>query len=369
MLKELLDRPAVKGKKRRGNGILIPRINEYLLTRDKKRRFDFVAMDMRPRPPRTDKRFHPSDMRGEFCPRKWVINNHVIQEILEEQIEEFAGMNQAALDDVMQKLKSEIKPRYESRTLRIFDTGDFIHLMVHHWLHDMGLLYGNWECILCGAQKWTVAPPKCWKRGCNGPVVFKEVPVDHTKTQILGHDDGEVIIDTGNGLSRWIVEIKSINAWYYDSIAKQAIQDHIDQAACYLFVRRSRDGTMKELGERESEVTALRPKGVIILYVNKDSSILREHVVKLTNRTKNVLRDKFRKIREARTYQPGDLSTLPARICRNVADGKALKCPCITACFNYLPPALPKRRKKKAKHSHGEQRATKQTKSTHQAKA
>ena len=366
MLKELLDRPAVKGKKRRGHGILIPRINEYLLTRGKKRRFDFVAMDLRPRPERNDKRFHPSDMRGEFCPRKWVIRNHVIGEVLEHQVEEFAGTDEAALDDVIQKLKSEIKPRHDSRTLRIFDTGDFLHLMVQHWLHDMGLLYGCWECLICGSQKWTVAPPKCWKRGCNGPVVFKEVPVDHAKTQILGHDDGEVIIDTGNGLERWIIEVKTINAWYYDSVAKQAIQDHIDQAAFYLFVRRSRDGIMKELGERESEITALRPKGTIILYVNKDSSILREHVVRLNGKIKNVLRTKFRQIREATAYKPGDLSTLPARICRNVADGQALKCPCITACFNHLPPALPKRRKKKAKRSHA--KTTRRPKSTNRTK-
>lgn len=364
MLKELLDRPAASGKKRRGNGILIPRINEYLLTRGKDRPLDFTAMDLRPMPPRTDMRFHPSDLRGEFCPRQWVIKNHVVREILEAEYEAEAeheeveyeeereeglvipGLSEALIKEHMQKLRSVFTPRFESRILRIFDTGDFFHLMAHTWLHEMGILYGRWECIICGASKWDLAPTKCWKRRCGGPVVYQEIPIDHKKTQLLGHTDGEVIIDSGSGLERWEIEVKSSNAWIYDTISKEPISDHVDQAACYLFVRRSRHGVMKHLGEPESEITALRPKGVIILYMNKDTTVLREHVIRLTGEIKERLREKFGKIREARRYVSGNINTLPKRICQNAAEGQHLKCPCIGACMDLLPPALPKRKKK-----------------------
>src|SRR5260370_29808312 len=121
MLKELLSGSQAVAKRR---GLLIPRINQYLLTRaPEKSRYRFWIRDMRETEKQHDDfRFHPSRIAGEFCPREWVIGKYLITDV-------------------------EREPA-ASKSERIFDVGDAYHDMVQFWLADMGILYGRWEWLM-----------------------------------------------------------------------------------------------------------------------------------------------------------------------------------------------------------------------------
>ncbi len=85
---------------------------------------------------------------------------------------------------------------------RVFAEGNDIHTKWQNWLWEMGKLYGEWACILCGAAWYGRSPERCISCGERRGLRYKEVPVSDQKYLISGHADG--LIDEG------LIEIKSV---------------------------------------------------------------------------------------------------------------------------------------------------------------
>jgi hypothetical protein len=333
MLKELLSGSKAVTE---GRSVLLPRINSYLMTR-KKPSASFLIRDVRKKPDRRDFRFHPSDVSRNFCPRAWAMQQYDIGG---------GGASKAKTTDA--KLE------------RIFETGHMIHSMVQWWMADMGILYGRWCCSRKpndeAHDQWGYGPGMFACAKCGGHTFYAEIPVDHAATNILGHEDGEIILD-GN---RWGVEIKGMNARNYEQTVREPFHDHRIQALLYLYVRSRKDGVMTHLGEHP-RIARAPLKGMIVLYLNKDTMEVREHVIKLSSDlVASVIDPLLEKFAEAmefvnefgllhgkidKTQIPKMAANLPARPCATHAEGNHARCPLVDACFKLQPIPSPHKRK------------------------
>jgi len=91
--------------------------------------------------------------------------------------------------------------------LNIFEEGHYIHAKWQRWLHNAGVLEGNWLCAsdVCKHKWWAIAPHNCPSCGSPHPK-YKEVPLSNEEHHILGHADG--IISDAQGKA--LIEIKSV---------------------------------------------------------------------------------------------------------------------------------------------------------------
>jgi rubrerythrin len=92
----------------------------------------------------------------------------------------------------------------------IFDEGHTIHRKYQRWFHEMGILYGWWDC-LCGHYWEDHSPTNCPACGSIS-VRYREIPLANSQYLIEGHADGG-IVDT-KGLfdipAPLLLEMKSI---------------------------------------------------------------------------------------------------------------------------------------------------------------
>lgn len=309
MLKELLS--AEKSKKK-GRGVLLPRLNSFLTSLDsRKLRYPAWTTRHEKEERRKDKRFHPSSLSRDWCERKWVFENYELVKTHKEE-------PSAALQ-------------------RIFQTGDVYHTMVQRWLAEMGGLYGMWRCARCDAHFWAVSPKKCVHCGWSSRkalLVFHEVPIDHADSNVLGHDDGEFDISPEE---RVLVEVKSMNARNFASYKNRPMEDHVEQALHYLHIRSSKMGAQLNLGETLETFKPMRR--AVLLYVNKDTSDIREFVLTLSaSNVDAYLTPRLRQMEKARAYRDGNLKTLPKRTCKSLVEGKLRDCELASVCFKDFPP-------------------------------
>ena len=313
-LRDVLLAAESREKKR---GILVPLITEYLNNKDTDAiRYPFWVQDRRNRHTRHDLRFHPSQIDQEFCPRAWCFDQHEL-----------------------------IPTRPEShdvKTLRTFEIGNMYHSMVQGWFAQMGRLYGLWECTKCGDTWWgrsnteqyPTAP--CLEGMQHSPIVYREVPIDHPETRILGHCDGEVITGGDDEPElKYALELKSCHSRVYENIIKQPLERHIFQAGLYLHVRSQKNGRQKGEPKREHPV-----QGAIILYINKETGDLREHLITMTDELmERKIQPVLDEMAEARAFDGKDLGTLPHRICASEEIGEIRKCAFTEQCFHSFPQA------------------------------
>jgi hypothetical protein len=307
---------AAKSKK----SILVPLMNKHYQLRDKKRNYDFLVMDGRGRPDRHDKKFHASSLTEDFCARQWVIGQHELVPIEE--------------------------PTFTSAIERTFELGNYIHLMLQMTILDMGIGYGLWRCTMNDKHfRWGHLKNRGRCSECNAPMFYAEIPLDYKDEDILSTADHEIILrDRGE---RYNVEFKSINSHLYPGTVREPLAKHRSQALIYQFVRTRYNGRMKHLGEPKW-IEKYPLKGSIILYFNKDSSEMREHIIRLTSDVEASDIDPIlEQMEEARRFKPGKLKTLPARVCENQAEGAMRKCPFIEPCFNTFPPVIHRRKKER----------------------
>jgi len=98
----------------------------------------------------------------------------------------------------------------------VFAEGHRIHAQWQEMFQKMGTLWGKWECYECGECFWGL--PDCH----DGPLIYKEVPLDYKPLRIAGHSDG-LLVGFGNPL---MLEIKSVGLGTYRFEAPDMVREH-----------------------------------------------------------------------------------------------------------------------------------------------
>lgn len=172
------------------------------------------------------------------------------------------------------------KEKPNLRLQSIFDEGHFIHAKWQTWFHEMGNLYGRFQCKHCGHSIIGTSPKQCTE--CEGThLEYKEVTLVDEELRIAGHTDGWI---KGIGADT-LIEIKSIGAGtlryeapelLYDADGdifkafnniKRPFRSHLLQGQMYL-----------ELAHRMYGEEA--PKEIVFIYENKADQAYKEFAVK-----------------------------------------------------------------------------------------
>lgn len=84
--------------------------------------------------------------------------------------------------------------------------GHTIHEKYQRWLQEMGVLFGDFQCLSCGHRFGARSPERCQFCLAEG-LVYKELPLARKRIVVGGHADGAV-----HDLNGWdgLIEIKSI---------------------------------------------------------------------------------------------------------------------------------------------------------------
>lgn len=162
----------------------------------------------------------------------------------------------------------------------IFDEGHFIHAKWQKWFTEMGVLYGDFNCLVCGGVTTGKSPKKC-KHCKRALLTYGEVQLFDKDLRIAGKTDGWIKDDRPDAL----IEIKSIGAGtlrfeapelLYDaggdltkawSNIRRPFRSHLKQGQMYL-----------ELAKRMYGKKA--PTEIVFLYELKSDQSYKEFVVK-----------------------------------------------------------------------------------------
>jgi len=113
------------------------------------------------------------------------------------------------------------KEKPNLRLQSIFDEGHAIHHKWQNWFHEMGNLYGRFQCMHCGESVTTTSPKSCEKCG-DTRMEYKEVTLVDNDLRIAGHTDGW-IKGIGNDC---LIEIKSIGSGTFRYEAPELLLDN-----------------------------------------------------------------------------------------------------------------------------------------------
>jgi hypothetical protein len=258
-------------------------LDEFLLKREKEQ------------PARTG--WHPSSF-CDMCPREFVIRRLIPQYDREEEL--------------------------EPDLIRIFDTGHAHHYWYQNeYFGPMGILWGRWQCLKCDTIDWGFKQKdKC--PHCGGThFLYKEVPVvaklPNCVDPVNGHADGLIIIR-----NRWyLLEIKTIKSnalkWM-----KGAMDKHVKQAQIYCELIRQR------LVPVPFGTTIPTPEKILILYISKNDSELRDYIV---DADPDFAREQMKRpvvVEKALAFRE-----LPEKLpeCTKLSDKRAQKCAVRHRCF------------------------------------
>lgn len=117
-------------------------------------------------------------------------------------------------------LKVEDKPNL--RLQSIFDEGHAIHAKWQRWFQEMGVLHGNFTCVVCDRVSFGTSPEFC--PNCLAPskkLEYSEVTLFDDNLRIKGHTDGW-IKGLGNDC---LIEIKSVGPGTIRNEAPQLMYD------------------------------------------------------------------------------------------------------------------------------------------------
>lgn len=105
------------------------------------------------------------------------------------------------------KGETKIAEKPNLRLQSIFDEGHAIHAKWQRWFQEMGVLHGNFTCVVCDRVNFGTSPEFC--ANCLAPakkLEYSEVTLFDDDLRIKGHTDGWI---TGLG-NDCLIEIKSV---------------------------------------------------------------------------------------------------------------------------------------------------------------
>jgi len=112
------------------------------------------------------------------------------------------------------------KEKPNLRLQSIFDEGHAIHHKWQNWFHEMGVLYGRFQCMHCSESVTGISPTVCEKCG-DTRMEYKEVTLVDNNLRIAGHTDGWI-----KGLGDdCLIEIKSIGSGTFRFEAPELLAD------------------------------------------------------------------------------------------------------------------------------------------------
>lgn len=272
--------------------------------------------------------FHPSQISGMFCPRRWCFSE-------------------------MEPVENLPLP-YNLRLT--FDIGHVVHMLLQFYLGDAGYLYGQYVCRMCGATVVGFKPAEpCPACGAEEPLNlgmnainsrvwwYKEIDVRNDELLITGHLDSILVINN----EKYIGEFKSINDRGYSNLIGP-LDSHKEQGMLYLWcLDQDKEGRIftanrvfntfpafySAAQERILEVENLPYKGVFVVYFNKnDQKKLRDFFIPNDIKVTQFIDRKRMEILPALKWKRHS-GPLPERICESKADARQRKCDYVELCF------------------------------------
>lgn len=220
----------------------------------------------------------------------------------------------------------------------IFDEGHYVHEKWQNRLWDMGVLEGNFGCLICDAKWWDTAPSECWMCGASRKVLrYHEVPVDGYKRYlIVGHEDGKV--------GRRLVEIKTIGQGTLRLDAPEILRENMvegpkgnkiyDLDGIWKSLKRPLAPHLRQTGIyaailNEQEDPRYHVDEIVFIYEYKANQDVKEFTVKVNNRHAQHLLDTAKDIKYAI-----DSNTPVPRPSDRTKDTKGCReCPFYTKCW------------------------------------
>lgn len=90
------------------------------------------------------------------------------------------------------------------------NAGTVMHTAFQRWFGRRGRLVGDWECVLCGAQrKFNIRPKRC---KCGG-TEFKYHELGALDGRLSWHTDGLYMYGPRDAPEYWLVDLKSTSMW------------------------------------------------------------------------------------------------------------------------------------------------------------
>lgn len=279
--------------------------------------------------------FHPSEIAGDrFCARAWLL-----------------GVENPEL-----YLNSGVTANVQWK----FDTGHALHALVQERLGDSGKLFGRWQCRRwCNEERcvffgFKPKPASCPNGTCErASFEYREVSVVDDVLCMRGHTDGILVLVVG----KFVFEFKTMRTDAFATLA-EPMEAHVEQAVIYLETLKRQDEESVRLlladgmDEDHEVIRVLRMpyKGAIVTYMNKDSQVFREFLVKtdtplrfpsgVTVKNMDTGEEKYW-LDEKKEMLSGTLAhlaagTLPARseVCVSKGCTRARKCFARDACFD-----------------------------------
>ena len=255
--------------------------------------------------------------------------------------------------EITRRFPKEVKPWIPSKELQItFDVGNELHRMIQSYVRDMGALYnkskgfyGRWVCRRCEHIWMTFAPIKCPK--CKSKlhsIKYLEFRFSGGKYDVATTTDGLLWIydDVNEVWDEWVVEIKTIkqSGNYYGDIGfnelVEPLPKHYMQAQGYANLRRlqhkagmiTAKGKPRKLPYGFTEWPKL--KGVIFLYIDKNSGRFKEYQLPVKIRPWKVLASRITVIQERekeKTFSPR------IKLCTDLKSAKKI-CGVADLCFD-----------------------------------
>jgi hypothetical protein len=105
----------------------------------------------------------------------------------------------------------------------VFAEGHEIHEKWQTWWWEMGILYGVFQCYLCGQRWWDLSPKECFYCGDDRFLHYKEVPLAAKELHMSGHSDGGLMLDEFR-----LAEIKSVSLGTLRFEAPHLYQQYLD---------------------------------------------------------------------------------------------------------------------------------------------
>lgn len=159
---------------------------------------------------------------------------------------------------------------------RTFDVGTWYHIYIQNILYSIGLLEQA------------------------------EVPIVNKKKFLNGKADG-VFKEEVFG-EKVVLEIKTMNSWSYQKAVFKPFKKHEFQASLYA----------RELGAKK----------VLYLYINKDTSEIKDFLLPINAEQLKIADEKMQKVIDC--VEKGEI---PSRTCTDKFCDRALDCPFVTKCF------------------------------------
>lgn len=196
---------------------------------------------------RRDRKFHPSELAGAFCPRAWSLYNYH---------PEGYSLKESGVDP---------------KLARIFGNGHDVHSRIQRYLG--GSLWGLWRKQV-GWEDEKDLPVFLYERGFrpkgNG-WEYAELLIRHDPDRIIGSTDGLLYIP---GSGKWGLEVKSINPEGFRFLQDRPKGIHLNQLYVY---EHGLEWKRLESGEEPVDDFDAEPlRGFIVLYENKGTQDLKE---------------------------------------------------------------------------------------------